>query len=202
MFPHETRPRDFILPVLLILLGGAVSRFFESLIVPVLIWTVAMLMSLWLVISSVLDKWRAVIDSEDSYQRHLDRLTDEDKVERGMISVPESVRVERKLERPQQIQWKYDYLSISPLKLKNLAYACLAGTPFAERPLANKKILTSTEFRTLKNEMLECGFIVPRSREDARQGFEFTDSGWEVLRDVVGRGKDALDVVGQPQAED
>jgi hypothetical protein len=74
-------------------------------------------------------------------------------------------------------------LPVSPSKLKPLAVGLLAGRSFSERSWSN--LLTSSEFRNLRSVMREKGLVVPISDLDPRQGFQLTQSGREVLEQLL-----------------
>jgi len=64
-----------------------------------------------------------------------------------------------------------------------LASALLEGQPFSEkRWVVDGKLLSSSEFRSLRAVMKEKGLIVPVSDKDNRQGFVLTDAGRDTLQ--------------------
>lgn len=176
MFEHVTRPHHFILPILMILLGGYVMTWTDPiwLWAGVVIWFVAVCLSIWLSLSGIV-------------QATLDLLRERS------ISKEEPVPAKDKLHLvidhytdTNNHNTSYRYLSISPEKMKHIAQACLNGTPFSLRVWSGQnKLLSDPEFRLLKDELLELGFLTPRSEKDERQGYEWTETGRVMLQECL-----------------
>jgi hypothetical protein len=176
---HVTRPYHFIWPILFILLGGYVMTWTGDvwLWAGIGIWVVATFQSFWLMISGML---RETIN----YIR-----------ERAIVLEPEPVETTAKdtvkvvidhYTDSNSYNTSYRYLSIAPDKMKVIAQACLNGTPFSIRVWSgNGKLLSDPEFRILKDELLDLGFLVPRNEKDDRQGYTWTDLGTQMLRECV-----------------
>lgn len=180
---HETRPFHFIYPFLLLIAGGAVGTYWIWWL-GICIVVLAGLMTLWLAIHSILDRTTALIEASTEHYRTIHDLTDEEKVEVGMTIVPDQVRVERTDGR---LNWTYDFLPVSPVKLKVIAKACLNGRPFSEREwMGRDKILTDTEFYPLRDALLKDDvYMKSRNPNEPRQGFEWTEAGVKLLEGIL-----------------
>src|SRR3990167_5409193 len=131
MFGHETRVIHFFVPIFLIILGGWIATFeaWSWMWVGVLIWVVSIIMTAWLALSGIMDKRRQTVDADTDFYETLNRMTDEQKEVAGLLHNKDKVRIEQREEHGGGITWKYNFLTITPAKMKSVAYACVNGTP-------------------------------------------------------------------------
>jgi len=74
-------------------------------------------------------------------------------------------------------------LPISSSKLRPLAEGLLNGRPFSERTWSS--LLSSSEFRMLRQVLRTKELIEPVSDKDPRQGFRLTDAGRQLMSSVL-----------------
>jgi len=167
-------------------LGALVFKWSEQ--AATLIWVTSILIVGWLVGVSILRETRDLIDSSTDWYRVTQKMTPEEKTEHGLVTVPDVVRIEKREDDQASSHWVFDSLSISPPRFREVARLCLSGYPFAVRALTGKgKPLSDPEWRTLKDELLGAGMIVPRSEKDDRQGFMWTGDGLDMLEQITRR---------------
>ena len=180
MFGHETRWYHFLAPVLFIFIGAGVFYIDEW--AGTLTWVVSILMTGWLIGTSILEKYRDLLESQIALYKLTNKMTADEKAEHGLIEVPDTVRIERVNHESGYSRWEYDFLSLSPPRLREVARLCYSGTPFSIRGLTGQgKPLSDPEWRILKDELLKAEMIVPRSEKGNNLGFMWTDTGMEML---------------------
>ena len=120
MFGHETRVIHFFVPIFLIILGGWIATFeaWSWMWVGVLIWVVSIIMTAWLALSGIMDKRRQTVDADTDFYETLNRMTDEQKEVAGPLHNKNKVRIEQREEHGGGITWKYNFLTITPAKMK------------------------------------------------------------------------------------
>lgn len=195
MFKHMTRTRDFLLPVMMILFGGFIGTWSHERwwTTARLVWLVALLMTLWLVVCGIINEWRELVQEQNEritenirWYETVHRLTEEEKIELGLTTVPDRVTLEinRTADAGFYVR-DLKFLSVSPVKFKAVVQASFSGVPFSERAMSGPgKILTGPEFRKLKDELTEYGLIAPRSEKDERQGSFWTSDGQKVMQEA------------------
>lgn len=145
-------------------------------------WVIGWIVIGWIVIRDIIEKRARYMDSvadviDASNKSDLEKLAALGFTNKA---ITENVRVELDEKKSGTHSTKYFDLPVSSVKLSPIAKAVLNGQPFTERRWS--ELLTSTEFRTLRGVLRDRGLIVPVSEKDARQGYEFTSSGIELLR--------------------
>lgn len=177
IFSHETRPQHFLLAIVFILLGGLVGYYWDVTVAG-LMWTVTIIMTVWLALTSLIQNTIQMIDADrDRYAERMKYL--------AALPKPEQVTVLRQVSPS---EWKYDYLHLEPDRLYQIAQWCEQGKPFSSRAaglVGKDAILSDPEFRSFKDEILSYGYIVPRSEKDDRQGYDWTDSGKQTMHEVI-----------------
>lgn len=80
-------------------------------------------------------------------------------------------------------QAKMINLPISESKLQTLAAGLMSGRPFSEREWAGSgKLMSSSEFRELRQEMIRRGLLEQANSKDPRQGYRLTVHGEAVMK--------------------
>ena len=171
-----------MMPFFLLLAGGVIGTYWNA-SVGIYVCILAGLISLWLVLHSLLDRTTALIEASTEYYRTIHKLSDEEKASLGVQDPPSSVRVET---TDGKSSWKYDFLPISPSKMRTLAQQCLNGKPFSERSwLGRSGLLSDSEFYPLRDALLKEEYIVPRSDKALQQGFKWTEKGTRLLEEIT-----------------
>jgi len=178
---YTSRPWHLVLPLFLFAIGSYAFTREGWLLFGIVCYLVAVVAVGWIVIAGLWAERSRYYDSLASALSASSK-TDLDKMAAmGLTSadVPESVHVDLN----EGSCSRHFVLPVSPVKLRPLASALLEGQPFSEkRWVVDGKLLSSSEFRSLRAVMKEKGLIVPVSDKDNRQGFVLTDAGRDTLQ--------------------
>jgi len=188
MFPHETRPGHFIWPILYVLIGGGLYVYWpdeeSATWMGGLVWAVALIMSLWLMGTSLLNGARNIIEEDIERYKLVMKMSNEDRQHFNLPSAKDSVKLDL---RSTETNWSYSWISLDPKRLKMFAFESLNGKPFSVRAWTGRgRLMSEDEFNNLRDDFVGAGCAVPRSDKDDRQGFEWTDKGLKVLGEIAG----------------
>ena len=173
------KPIHLFYPIVLFALGSVSMLNDGWMYFGLVMWLLGFVSTAWIVIVGFWSERVKYLDSLSDVLHEV-RDVDFDKLScLGLSPVSDLVRIDL-LEGTRS---RHFVLPVSPSKLKPLAVGLLAGRAFSERGWSN--LLTSSEFRNLRSVMREKGLVVPISDLDPRQGFQLTQSGRDVLEQLL-----------------
>lgn len=132
----------------------------------------------------VMEKQREVWEAYTEAMRAADHLAENKKLkDEGLEPLSSVTQFALKTQGLNSIQYSFLNLPIDQARLKTIAEAVLNGYPFSEKRWAGDgKLLTSSEFRKLQDEMVTRGLIVLKHPTEPRQGYRFGEKGMAAMR--------------------
>ena len=187
MFSYETRPAHFLIPTVILIVGGIFTHVQSWENVGYMIWGVAGLCVLWLIYSSIKEQELRKIQEEHYHYAEIMSL-DAAKTMTRVIATKETLD-------DGYFSQSNAEVSIAPAKLKLFAEGVLGGRKMTIRewtPLKNGRLFSDGEWRRLivfmKKPFLHdptIHFIVQINPTDERLGFDLTTEGRKWLEDVI-----------------
>lgn len=187
MFGHETRPYHFLIPTVIVIIGGIFAHIRDWEYVGYFIWIVAGLNSFFLVYTAVKDKQLDRIREEHEHYATIITL---DAAKTTTKVVIDKTAIEGNL-----LSQSFATLQIAPSKMKIFAEQSLKGKKLAIRewtPIKDGKLFSDGEWRRLIAFMKQpvpdrkdIKFIEQINPKDERQGFEWTNAGTKWLENIV-----------------
>jgi hypothetical protein len=184
MNEYTARPIHIVYPVALLAIGTRCFLSDDWRVLGVALWVLAGIVTLWIFIAGVMAErsryWSSVADAlEAASKNDINKLA---ALGFKHDDIPESIHVDMH----EGTRSRHYDLPVSTIKLQPLAVGLLNGQPFAERRWAGDGgLFSSDEFRKLRGVMRDRGLIEPVSDKDPRQGYQLTDAGRELMRELL-----------------
>jgi len=197
MFSHSTRPAHFFIPLVMIIIGGALSQFDSWRWVGYLVVVLAGYVSHWLYKMGIEhEKTERIRENHELYAT-IEKIDAEARAQLGLepSKTTTQVVVDKSSLVGNYFSRSYRELPLPPWKLRTFAKGIKAGRPFHIRewtPIKDGRLLSDGEWRDLVKflkqpdpESKEIAFVVQRHPTNERKGFDWTAVGQEWLDDVV-----------------
>jgi len=184
MYGYNSRPWHLIFPLMLSALGCVALLSDDWYIFSGFCFVFSFASFLWIVIAGLWAEraryYESVADAINASSK-----VDLDKLAALGLKSDDQLSDKLHIDLYEGHQSRHFDLPVSHVKLRPLAVALLDGQPFSEkRWVIDGKLLSSSEFRSLRAMMKSKGLIQPVSEKDNRQGFALTDAGRQVLRGI------------------
>lgn len=187
---HSVKPLHSLVNIVTIIFGGWVASHPGYGNIGILIITMSVIYFLFLLVRDSINERNNMnlneMDLIKARQKALDnsdKMTPDQKAEAGLIDVPGTSKFTIFHHgEAQQLKVNFPILSISPVKLKLVCQACVRGEVFSIREMSGTgKLITDTEFRNLKDELISYGLLEYRKSSSPTLGFNWTASGIQFI---------------------
>jgi hypothetical protein len=178
----------YVLPILFFLAGGAVFYWTGWVWASGFIYFVGVVSTIHLISHDVLEKAKELWWEKTNMYEALSKLPSELRFAEGAGDIPDhlKVTVDQTGAVGNEFSHLYRKLSLSPQRMSIIARASMNGTPFTIRQwTGDGKLLSDPEWRQLKDELVDCGFLAQRNERDVHAGFEWTELGKQMLEQCV-----------------
>lgn len=188
MFDHVTRPQHFLIPTILVIVGGIFAHIEGWEYVGWAIWLVAAINTAWLFYTTIQDYRMRRLEQENYHEAEIMKL--------DAAKTKTKVVIDKTPISGGYMTHTFSELNIAPAKMKKFAHGVLVeGKPLAIRewtPLKKGKLFSDPEWRRLIAFMKQpdwddrhIKFIVPINPNNDQDGHELTAAGRKWLEDIT-----------------